>query len=86
MRKTCGRDAAETQQQKQQVRPERPLKHCKCHVFVPLLKKVVKKRISQFGSFSPGSWDWPEPPGGKVLRTVRLPSESEDVGVAYMTV
>lgn len=34
----------------------------------------------------PGSCDWPCPEGGKVLRTVRLPSPSDCVGVAYMTV
>lgn len=34
----------------------------------------------------PGSCDWAWPEGGKVLRTVRLPSPRDGVGVAYMTV
>lgn len=34
----------------------------------------------------PGSCDWACPVVGKVLRTVRLPSPIEDVGVAYITV
>lgn len=50
------------------------------------LEKNETRQQQYLGVSSPGSWDWAEPAGGKVLRTVRLPSESEVVGVAYMTV
>lgn len=85
MRKTCDTEAEETSTTTGYTAATATTKHVLKHT-IAASDTVNAGRCLHRKGFIPGSWDGAGPVGGKVLRTVRLPSASEGVGVGYITV